>query len=286
MLMWEQQPQNTKTNLDLAKAYFEAIVKATDTYEQNVGGGDTKHNKYKSAHQMADYGIEIREYIQKLAITSAAATNSAANVQTKDKLLAMEDKIKKLHAIIEKMSTKINNKENQCTNGGGSNGGQDGGKFGDARRPQIETWADIAIHMVSTQLEQTMTAPPAVGKRPTTSAKPHGRTEWAGMCFGPAQNVWPSNNTTQHLGKERPHPATEINWGLQQVKSKRLTMPHFLKLRNVYHPIFTTAYPRHHARLKSTNPTTNQLSQATEIADSNSAIPSISPPQRLRQHAR
>jgi hypothetical protein len=110
---------------------------ATDTYEQNVGGGDAKHNKYKSANQMADYGDEIREYIQKLASTSAAATNSAANIQTKDKLLAMEDEIKKLHAIIEKMATNINNKENQHTNGGGGNSGRDGGKFGDARRPQM-----------------------------------------------------------------------------------------------------------------------------------------------------
>ncbi len=48
----------------------------------------------------------------------------------------MEDKIKKLHAIIKKMATKINNKENQHTNGGGGNGGQDGGKFGDVRHPQ------------------------------------------------------------------------------------------------------------------------------------------------------
>jgi hypothetical protein len=123
MLTWEQQPQNTKTDFDLVKAYFEAIVKATDTYKQNVGRGDAKHNKYKSANQMADYGNEIREYIQKLASASAAATNSAANVQTKDKLLAMEDKIKKLHAIIKKMATKINNKENQHNNGGGGNSG-------------------------------------------------------------------------------------------------------------------------------------------------------------------
>ncbi len=72
---------------------------------------------------MADYSNEIRKYIQKLASASAAATNSAANVQTKDKLSAMEDEIKKLHAIIEKMATKTNNKENQHTNGGGSNVG-------------------------------------------------------------------------------------------------------------------------------------------------------------------
>jgi hypothetical protein len=110
MLTWEQQPQNTKTNFNLAKAYLEAIVKATNTYEQNVGGGDTKHNKYKSANQMADYGDEIREYIQKLASASAAATDSTANVQTKDKLSAMEDEIKKLHAIIEKWPQKSTTK--------------------------------------------------------------------------------------------------------------------------------------------------------------------------------
>jgi hypothetical protein len=137
MLTWEQQPQNTNTDFDLAKAYFEAIIKATNTYEQNVGGGNAKHNKYKSANQMADYGNKIREYIQKLASTSAAATNSAANDQTKDKLSAMENKIKKLHAIIEKKARKINNKENHHTNGGGGSGGQDRGKFGDARRPQM-----------------------------------------------------------------------------------------------------------------------------------------------------
>ncbi len=123
MLTWEQQPQNTKTDFNLAKAYFEAIVKATDTYKQNVGRGNAKHNKYKSANQMADYSNEICKYIQKLASASAAATNSATNAQTKDKLLAMEDKIKKLHAIIEKMATKISNKEDKHTNGSGGNGG-------------------------------------------------------------------------------------------------------------------------------------------------------------------
>jgi hypothetical protein len=71
---------------------------------------------------MADYGDEIREYIQKLASASAAATDSAANVQTKDKLSVMKDKIKKLHAIIKNMATKINNKENQHTKGGSGNG--------------------------------------------------------------------------------------------------------------------------------------------------------------------
>jgi hypothetical protein len=47
----------------LAKANFEAIIKATDTYEQNTGGGTTGRNRYNSANQMVDYGDKIREYI-------------------------------------------------------------------------------------------------------------------------------------------------------------------------------------------------------------------------------
>ena len=39
MLTWEQQPAATKTDFQLARAYFERLVKATDTYEQNAGGG-------------------------------------------------------------------------------------------------------------------------------------------------------------------------------------------------------------------------------------------------------
>ena len=39
MLTWEQQPPNVKTDYDEAKSYFERIVKATDTYEQNTRGG-------------------------------------------------------------------------------------------------------------------------------------------------------------------------------------------------------------------------------------------------------
>ena len=83
MLTWEQQPANIKTDFDEAKAYFERIVKATDTYEQNAGGGTTGRNRYESANQMADYGDEIREYIQQLASAGAASQNdAAANVQT------------------------------------------------------------------------------------------------------------------------------------------------------------------------------------------------------------
>ncbi len=36
MLTWERQPTATKTDFDLAKAHFEEIVNATDTYEQRT----------------------------------------------------------------------------------------------------------------------------------------------------------------------------------------------------------------------------------------------------------
>ena len=50
MLPWEQQPADTKTDYNLAQAYFERIVKATDTYKQNVGGGRAGCNCYESAN--------------------------------------------------------------------------------------------------------------------------------------------------------------------------------------------------------------------------------------------
>jgi hypothetical protein len=65
MLDWEKQPTTTKTDYNAAKNYFEALVKATDTYEMNAGGGTTGRNKYESANQLADYGDEIWEYIAK-----------------------------------------------------------------------------------------------------------------------------------------------------------------------------------------------------------------------------
>ena len=44
MLTWEREPAATKTDLDLAKAHFETIVNATNTYKQNAGGGTTGRN--------------------------------------------------------------------------------------------------------------------------------------------------------------------------------------------------------------------------------------------------
>ena len=121
-------------DFDLAKTHFKTIVNATDTYEQNAGGGTAGRNRNESANQMADYGDEIHEYIQQLASASAAnnATDTAANVQTTNKLATMEAEIKKLTATITSMATKLNGNPNPNPNGekinpnGGANEGSHG----------------------------------------------------------------------------------------------------------------------------------------------------------------
>jgi hypothetical protein len=80
MLEWEKQPNATKTDYNGAKDYFEVLVKATNTYKQNAGGGTARRNKYKSANQLSDYGDKIREYISKIASASASAVNANATM--------------------------------------------------------------------------------------------------------------------------------------------------------------------------------------------------------------
>jgi len=119
ILTWECQRTGTKMDFDLTKAHFEEIVNATDTYEQNAGGGTVGCNRYESANQMADHGDKIREYIQQLASASAAnnATDTAANIQTTNILKTMEEEIKKLTATIASTATKINGNHNPNPNG-------------------------------------------------------------------------------------------------------------------------------------------------------------------------
>jgi hypothetical protein len=106
MLEWEKQPDNTKADYTLARAYFETIVKATDTYEQNAG---TKPQRYESANQLAGLGNEIRVYIQQIAGKNAESTE---NTQTKNKLATLEAQISKLTETMTVLATAVN-KENQ-----------------------------------------------------------------------------------------------------------------------------------------------------------------------------
>jgi hypothetical protein len=117
MLEWEKQPHATKTNYDSAKDYFDALVKATDTYKQNAGGGTAGRNKYKSANQLADYGNKIHEYIAKIASasTSAANTNTTTN-----QFEAMAVQIKALTNAVTQLAA---TKENANPNAGGGYGG-------------------------------------------------------------------------------------------------------------------------------------------------------------------
>ncbi len=121
MLAWEKQPTATKMDYYAAKNYFEALVKATDTYEMNAGGGTTGCNKYKSANQLADYGNEIWEYIAKIAGVSASSQSANADATTKQ-VAEMAAQIKALTEAITQLAA---TKENANPNATRGNGGGD-----------------------------------------------------------------------------------------------------------------------------------------------------------------
>ena len=133
MLDWEKKPSVTKSDYTAAKNYFEELVRATDTYAQNAGGGTAGRNKYESANQLADIGDEIREYIANLASASAgAAQEQAANTMSKTTQFdAMAAQIKALTDAVAKLSTAKENKDPNAGGGGGKNGDRK------SRRPQM-----------------------------------------------------------------------------------------------------------------------------------------------------
>jgi hypothetical protein len=119
MLDWEKQPTATKMDYNAAKNYFEALVKATDTYVMNAGGGTTGRTKYESANQLADYGKEIWEYITKIAGVSASSQAANADATTKQ-VAEMAAQIK---ALTEAFTQLAATKENTNPNAGGGYGG-------------------------------------------------------------------------------------------------------------------------------------------------------------------
>ncbi len=133
MLAWTKQPTATEMDYNTAKNYFEALVKATDTYEMNAGGGTTGCNKYESANQMANYGDEIREYIAKIVGMSAGtASSQAANAEATTKQVAeMAAQIKALTAAVTQLAaTKENSNPNATRGNGGGNR--------ESRQPQMK----------------------------------------------------------------------------------------------------------------------------------------------------
>jgi hypothetical protein len=121
MLNWEKQPTATKTDYNAAKNYFEALVKATDTYVMNASGGTTGCNKYKSANQLADYVEEIWEYIAKIVGVSASSQAANSDVTTKQ-VTEMAAQIK---ALTEAFTQLAATKENTNLNATRGNGGGD-----------------------------------------------------------------------------------------------------------------------------------------------------------------
>jgi hypothetical protein len=85
---WENKPINIKDDYNEANLYFEGLVRDFEIYTQNSGGNSGKRG-YKSANQMADFGDEIRKYIQEIASASVASNKKmaewAANVNEESK---------------------------------------------------------------------------------------------------------------------------------------------------------------------------------------------------------
>ena len=218
MLTWEQQPPNIKIDYDKVKIYFERIIKATDTYEQNAGGGTAGRNRYDSANQMADYGDDIRVYIQQLvSVGAVSATDAAANVQTKEKLSTVKAEIKKLTATIAAMATKLTNNENKDPTAGGATGDSK------SRHPQMKkpaTCEHIATPTAFIQSAPTTTARIADGRSPTTMLPPPGTTNLTATCFGHPPNASPLNNTITTCGKESRPPPTDRDWGLRRTRKR------------------------------------------------------------------
>jgi hypothetical protein len=119
---------------------------------------------------MANYGNELQEWIQQIAINS---TNNklAANTQATNKIASMDAEIKKLTAVIAQMANKSNNGKNINPNMSSGNR--------NSRPPRIRnhsTWADIATPTTTTLLVPSTPVQTAVGKRTATMTKQHGPT--------------------------------------------------------------------------------------------------------------
>ncbi len=208
MLTWERQPAATKTDFDLAKANFKEIINATDTYEQSAGGGTAERNRYKLANQMADHGDEIREYIQQLASASAAnnATDTAANMQTTDKLTMMEAESKKL----------INGNSNQNPNGkninpnSGAGEGRQGHSFKKLQNMGVYC-SSHGFHPVGIKHDSVT----CIYKKPEHKSK----ATWCNRLGG--NMYWPNDKRVAVEQQEHPSwkgkglPPTDINRGLQ-----------------------------------------------------------------------
>ncbi len=86
-----------------AKAHFEALVKAHDTYAQNSGGGTAGRHAYENANSMADLGDEIKDYIVK----STSVTNNEMLANIRDTLRTKDSQIEAMAAQLKLLSETV-----------------------------------------------------------------------------------------------------------------------------------------------------------------------------------
>jgi hypothetical protein len=148
MLDWEKKSTAVISNYTNAKTYFEDLVKATDTYEQNGGGGTTSCNKYKSANQLSGCGNEINDYIAKIASTAATNSDHAANTQaTNTQFEAMSALIKALTNAVTKLMAKKSSAEQDSKNVNPNTRGKNSGSGGRTScKPQMETLCNMGAY--------------------------------------------------------------------------------------------------------------------------------------------
>ena len=185
MLDWEKKPSIIKMDYTAAKNYFEALVKVSDTYAQNAGGGTAGRNKYESANHMADVGDEIRKYIANLARASAgtAQEQAANNIGKTNQLNAMAVQIKALIDAVAKLAAMKENKDPNTGGGGGKNGDRE------SRRPQMTKLRNMGAYCHSHGFHPVGTNHDSVN---CSWKKSKHKTEatW-GNCLG-GDMFWPS----------------------------------------------------------------------------------------------
>jgi hypothetical protein len=123
MLNWKRQVTTVKTDYTLAKQYFEALMKVTNTYKQNAEGGTTGQNKYESANQLTDCGNKIHNYIAQIASAVVANNDHAANTQAKNtQSNTMLVQIKALTEAVAQLTAKKGNKNISPNSNNGKKG--------------------------------------------------------------------------------------------------------------------------------------------------------------------
>jgi hypothetical protein len=198
MLYWENKPINIKDDYNKAKLYFEGLDRDFETYTQN-SGGDSGKRGYKSANQMADFGDEIRKYIQEIASTSVASNKKtaewAANVNKESKtknaqLQAMTAQIQALTNTIATLSKAIlaAAKHGGGGGGGGISGSSSGNNIGGGGKSRLKYMRNMGAYC-------SMHGHHPVGANHTSATcthkqESHNDTATADHRFG-GSNFWP-----------------------------------------------------------------------------------------------